>query len=143
MTMFVCQHTYTTPACGWCVVQLYNEEVNDLLSPQNIKLPIHESKDKGLYVCGLREDIVTGPEAVLSLLDEGEANRHVGSTKMNEKSSRSHTVFRMVRWLGTWLRLMTSWVKQTLDRSCHDCWLAMIRDSAVPPVKASTAFKSS
>lgn len=70
--------------------------MNDLLAPQNTKLPVHESKENGVYVCGLREDIVTGPEAVLSLLEEGEANRHVGSTKMNEKSSRSHTVFRMV-----------------------------------------------
>lgn len=33
---------------------------------------------------------------VLQLLEEGEANRHVGSTRMNEGSSRSHTVFRMV-----------------------------------------------
>jgi centromeric protein E len=33
---------------------------------------------------------------VLELLEQGEANRHVGSTRMNEGSSRSHTVFRMV-----------------------------------------------
>lgn len=77
-------------------LQLYNEEVNDLLAPENIKLPIHESKENGPYVCGLREDIVTSPEQVLALLEAGEANRHIGSTKMNEKSSRSHTIFRMV-----------------------------------------------
>jgi len=35
---------------------------------------------------------------VLQLLEEGESNRHVGSTKMNDTSSRSHTVFRMVRY---------------------------------------------
>ena len=78
-------------------LQLYNEEVNDLLAPENTKLPIHESKENGVYVCGLREDIVTSPEQVLSLLEEGENNRHIGSTKMNDTSSRSHTVFRMVR----------------------------------------------
>ena len=79
-----------------CTVQLYNEEVNDLLAPENTKLPIHESKENGIYVCGLREDIVTGPDQVLALLEEGESNRHVGSTKMNDQSSRSHTLFRMV-----------------------------------------------
>lgn len=67
-----------------------------------MKLPIHESKENGPYVAGLREDIVISPEQVLQLLATGEANRHTGSTKMNEKSSRSHTVFRMVsnrlRW---------------------------------------------
>ncbi|MEW5312719.1 MAG: hypothetical protein WDW38_004332 [Sanguina aurantia] len=77
-------------------MELYNEEVNDLLAPENVKLPVHESKENGVYICGLREDIVTTPEQVLSLLDEGESHRHIGSTKMNETSSRSHTVFRMV-----------------------------------------------
>ncbi len=48
-----------------CPRQLYNEEVNDLLAPENTKLPIHESKENGIYVCGLREDIVTSPEQVL------------------------------------------------------------------------------
>lgn len=48
-------------------------------------------------MAGLREDIVSSPEHVLALLDEGEGNRHIGSTKMNERSSRSHTLFRMVR----------------------------------------------
>jgi centromeric protein E len=57
---------------------------------------VHESKDNGVHVAGLREDIVTGPEQVLSLLEQGESNRHTGATKMNERSSRSHTVFRMV-----------------------------------------------
>lgn len=82
-------------------MQLYNEEVNDLLSPGSTKLPVHESKEAGIYVAGLREDIVTNPEQVLSLLEEGESNRHTGATKMNERSSRSHTVFRMVGAAGT------------------------------------------
>lgn len=97
MSMHVPLRTCVLPPCT-PVLQLYNEEVNDLLAPQNVKLPVHESKENGVYVCGLREDIVTNPETVLLLLKEGEANRHIGSTKMNEKSSRSHTVFRMVRW---------------------------------------------
>eukprot|EP00882_Tetradesmus_deserticola_P021336 GHRQ01023102.1.p1 GENE.GHRQ01023102.1~~GHRQ01023102.1.p1 ORF type:complete len:309 (+),score=77.59 GHRQ01023102.1:245-1171(+) len=83
-----------------CLLQLYNEDINDLLAPENLKLPIHESKENGVYVAGLREDIVVSPEQVLELLREGEANRHIGATKMNEGSSRSHTVFRMVKRRG-------------------------------------------
>jgi hypothetical protein len=71
--------------------------VNDLLAPASMKLPVHESRDAGVYVCGLREDIVTSAPAVLALLEAGEAARHVGATRMNEKSSRSHTIFRMAR----------------------------------------------
>ena len=54
-------------------VQLYNEEVNDLLAPENKKLQVHESKENGVYVAGLREDIVTSAEQVLQLLDGGGA----------------------------------------------------------------------
>lgn len=77
-------------------LQLYNEEVNDLLAPDNCKLQIHESKEAGVYVAGLREDIVTSAEHVLQLLEAGERSRHTGETKMNKSSSRSHSVFRMV-----------------------------------------------
>lgn len=77
-------------------VQLYNEEVHDLLSSDQTKLQIHESKESGIYVAGLREDIVTSAEHVLQLLYSGEKLRHFGETKMNKTSSRSHTIFRMV-----------------------------------------------
>ena len=39
--------------------QLYNEEVNDLLAPEGARLQIHESREAGVYVAGLREEIVT------------------------------------------------------------------------------------
>ena len=79
-----------------CYSQLYNEEVHDLLSSDQTKLQIHESKESGIYVAGLREDIVTSAEHVLELLYSGEKLRHFGETKMNKTSSRSHTIFRMV-----------------------------------------------
>ena len=63
---------------------------------ENSKLQIHESKEAGVHVAGLREEIVTGADHVLELLSTGEAARHIGETKMNKASSRSHTVFRMV-----------------------------------------------
>ena len=77
-------------------MQIYNEEVNDLLALDNTKLQIHESKESGIYVAGLREEIVTSVEHVLQLLEEGDRLRHVGETKMNKGSSRSHSIFRMV-----------------------------------------------
>lgn len=77
-------------------MQIYNEDINDLLAPQNTKLQVHEHPQSGVHVSGLREDIVSSPEQVLQLLEEGESHRHVGETKMNKSSSRSHTIFRMV-----------------------------------------------
>ncbi|MQM02969.1 hypothetical protein Taro_035742, partial [Colocasia esculenta] len=77
-------------------MEIYNEEINDLLSLENQKLQIHESLERGIYVAGLREEIVNSADLVFKLLKHGEANRHFGETNMNVRSSRSHTIFRMV-----------------------------------------------
>ncbi|KAL2621611.1 hypothetical protein R1flu_001816 [Riccia fluitans] len=77
-------------------MEIYNEEIKDLLAPENRKLQVHESAERGIFVAGLREEIVVSPEQVLQLMDAGEAHRHIGETNMNVHSSRSHTIFRMV-----------------------------------------------
>nr|GME17685.1 kinesin-like protein KIN-7N isoform X1 [Ipomoea batatas] len=77
-------------------LEIYNEEINDLFAVENQKLPIHESLERGVFVAGLREEIVNTAEQVLELIQLGEANRHFGETNMNVRSSRSHTIFRMV-----------------------------------------------
>ncbi|XP_021728458.1 kinesin-like protein KIN-7N [Chenopodium quinoa] len=77
-------------------MEIYNEEINDLLMVNNQKLQIHESLERGVFVAGLREEIVSEAEQVHKLLEAGEVNRHFGETNMNVRSSRSHTIFRMV-----------------------------------------------
>ncbi|OIW20876.1 hypothetical protein TanjilG_24954 [Lupinus angustifolius] len=77
-------------------MEIYNEEINDLLTVENQKLQIHESLERGVFVAGLREEVVNNAEQVLNLINAGEVNRHFGETNMNVRSSRSHTIFRMV-----------------------------------------------
>ncbi|KAK4800854.1 hypothetical protein SAY86_021341 [Trapa natans] len=77
-------------------MEIYNEEINDLFSVENQKLQIHESLERGIFVAGLREEIVNDADEVFRLLESGEVNRHFGETNMNAQSSRSHTIFRMV-----------------------------------------------
>ncbi|KAF6136889.1 hypothetical protein GIB67_018928 [Kingdonia uniflora] len=77
-------------------MEIYNEELNDLLAPDDKKLQIHESLERGIFVAGLREEIVNSADQVLKLIESGEVNRHFGETNMNARSSRSHTIFRMV-----------------------------------------------
>ncbi|QCD99053.1 kinesin-like protein KIN-7N [Vigna unguiculata] len=77
-------------------MEIYNEEINDLLVVENQKLQIHESLERGVFVSGLKEEIVNNAEQVLNLIKAGEVNRHFGETNMNVRSSRSHTIFRMV-----------------------------------------------
>lgn len=78
------------------MLELYNEEIVDLLSKEGQKLQIHEDKDKGIYVKDLSAEIVSTVKEMNIKLDAGSGNRHVGSTDMNEKSSRSHCIF-MIR----------------------------------------------
>ncbi|KAI9350200.1 P-loop containing nucleoside triphosphate hydrolase protein [Obelidium mucronatum] len=77
-------------------LEIYNENVNDLLSPANMNLTIREHSTLGVHVSGLTEVLAKSPESVVALISKGEANRHVGSTNMNERSSRSHTILRIL-----------------------------------------------
>ncbi|ROL50320.1 Centromere-associated protein E [Anabarilius grahami] len=79
-------------------MEIYNETVTDLLceSWKRKPLEIREGNYKNVYVADLTEEMVTSPEQALSWITKGEKNRHYGKTKMNQRSSRSHTIFRMI-----------------------------------------------
>ncbi|KAL6842860.1 hypothetical protein ACP4OV_027173 [Aristida adscensionis] len=77
-------------------MEIYSEDIKDLLTLGSHRLQIKESFERGVYVDGLRENVVDSPEKVFDLLKLGEANRHFGETNMNARSRRSHTIFRMV-----------------------------------------------
>ncbi|CAG9318537.1 unnamed protein product [Blepharisma stoltei] len=76
-------------------LEVYNEQVNDLLDPTKANLDIRERLDKGVYVDKLTEYTISNEFQALNLLTTGEANRKIGETSMNSQSSRSHTVFRI------------------------------------------------
>lgn len=73
-------------------IEIYNEVVNDLLNPAGQNLKIREDH-QGIFVEGVKEEVVLSPAHALSLIAAGEEHRHVGSTNFNMHSSRSHTIF--------------------------------------------------
>ena len=75
--------------------EIYNEMVNDLIDSTKKNLEIRESGSKGIFVNNLSEIIVTNVEKAMQLLNKGETNRIIAETKLNEKSSRSHTIFKI------------------------------------------------
>ncbi|XP_039397724.1 centromere-associated protein E isoform X3 [Mauremys reevesii] len=79
-------------------MEIYNETITDLLcdSRKNKPLGIREDVNRNIYVEDLIEEVVVTPEQVMEWLRKGEKKRHYGETKMNEHSSRSHTIFRMI-----------------------------------------------
>ena len=83
--------------------EIYNEELNDLLVPKSRSGRSSNGKDllirevKGQFkVMRATEKTVKSPEEVLELIEQGNTNRSVGVSNINEHSSRSHSIFRMV-----------------------------------------------
>ncbi len=74
-------------------VEIYNEEVRDLLVNNNKKLDIREDPKKGTFVRDLTYVTLKDTDDIQKCLDRGNKNRHVGATSMNDQSSRSHSLF--------------------------------------------------
>ena len=74
-------------------LEIYNEEIKDLLVKNGSKKLELKDKDTGVYVKDLSTFVVKNPSDLNDVFDEGNLNRHVAATLMNEHSSRSHSVF--------------------------------------------------
>ena len=74
-------------------MEIYMEKIRDLLVPHNDNLPVHEDKQRGVYVKGLHEFYVSSVGEVYVILDRGGQSRAVAATNMNQESSRSHSIF--------------------------------------------------
>ncbi|KAK4764368.1 hypothetical protein SAY87_013806 [Trapa incisa] len=82
--------------CKCSFLEIYNEQILDLLDPSSSNLQIREDNKKGVYVENLKEVEVTNATEVLLQLIQEAANRKVAATNMNRASSRSHSVFTCV-----------------------------------------------
>ncbi|XP_024966064.1 kinesin-like protein KIN-12D [Cynara cardunculus var. scolymus] len=90
-----------TYCCKCSFLEIYNEQITDLLDPSSTNLQLREDVKKGVYVENLTEFEVNTVGDILKLLSQGSANRRVAATNMNRESSRSHSVFTCViesRW---------------------------------------------
>jgi hypothetical protein len=89
-------------------LEIYNEKVKDLLwelrdpeacesttvgDRENLKIRLVPGQ--GPQVVGLTNVQVRSSDDCIALIEEGTRNRSVAATKMNEQSSRSHSIFRL------------------------------------------------
>ncbi|KAH0926931.1 hypothetical protein HID58_019187 [Brassica napus] len=90
--------------CKCSFLEIYNEQITDLLEPSSTNLQLREDIKSGVYVENLTEFEVESVQDILGLITQasfGSLNRKVGATNMNRESSRSHSVFTCViesRW---------------------------------------------
>ncbi|CAL5333677.1 unnamed protein product [Camellia sinensis] len=87
--------------CKCSFLEIYNEQISDLLDPSSTNLLLREDTKNGVYVENLSEFEVQTVGDILTLLSQGSSNRKVAATNMNRESSRSHCVFTCIiesRW---------------------------------------------
>jgi hypothetical protein len=76
--------------------EVYNEHVRDLLVPRQDPphyLKIRESPTEGPYIKDLTDAPVKSISEIMRYMKMGDLSRTTASTKMNDTSSRSHSVF--------------------------------------------------
>ncbi|KAG8431437.1 hypothetical protein GDO86_018722 [Hymenochirus boettgeri] len=73
-------------------VEIYQEKVMDLLDPKNKDLPIREDKDHNILIPGVTQKTVNSFGDFDEHFIPASQNRTVASTKLNDRSSRSHAV---------------------------------------------------
>ncbi|KAL8089767.1 hypothetical protein AgCh_039305 [Apium graveolens] len=84
-------------------LELYNEEITDLLAPEEFSKFIEDKSKKpialmedgkgGVFVRGLEEEIVCTANEIYKILEKGSAKRRTAETLLNKQSSRSHSIF--------------------------------------------------
>uniref|UniRef100_A0A1A9W0R9 Kinesin motor domain-containing protein n=1 Tax=Glossina brevipalpis TaxID=37001 RepID=A0A1A9W0R9_9MUSC len=75
-------------------IEIYNEKIYDLLNKKNQDLKLHETA--GMINVNCEEIIITCEDDLLNHLIQGSKERTVAETNMNERSSRSHAIFRII-----------------------------------------------
>ncbi|ESK96372.1 kinesin-like protein [Moniliophthora roreri MCA 2997] len=81
-------------------LEIYNETIYDLLAPpmggSGSQVQIQGGTGMEVILTPLREEVVTSLKGVNEVLRRGERHRRTACTDWNERSSRSHSVFRLV-----------------------------------------------
>ncbi|KAG6923331.1 kinesin family member 3C [Chelydra serpentina] len=75
-------------------LEIYQEEIRDLLAKdQSKKLELKENPETGVYIKDLSSFVTKNVKEIEHVMNLGNQTRSVGSTNMNEYSSRSHAIF--------------------------------------------------
>ncbi|KAI8972471.1 kinesin motor domain-containing protein [Pilobolus umbonatus] len=83
------------------MLELYNENLKDLLAREDKALKIYEDPDGlGIKVHNVEEICVPTPVEALDYMKSGVKNRKTAYTQCNDKSSRSHCIFTLTVYIG-------------------------------------------
>ncbi|EAR93870.2 kinesin motor catalytic domain protein (macronuclear) [Tetrahymena thermophila SB210] len=75
------------------MLEIYKEILYDSFQEGKIELKIKESAQKGIYVQGLTQTSIANQDELFQLISIGYNTKRTRETRLNEYSSRSHTIF--------------------------------------------------
>ena len=93
-------------------LEIYNENVRDLLSETQKSLSMVEDPIKGVYVPELKQNAVFTLDQILHQINIGNQKRALAATFSNQYSSRSHAILQLV------IETKTLMKNQGLDENC-------------------------
>jgi centromeric protein E len=77
-------------------IEIYNEKIFDLLDKDKAEVKKVQENLQGEVQIQQTELMSASEEVILKEYNRGNAERTVGETEMNERSSRSHTIFKII-----------------------------------------------
>ncbi|CAN8276635.1 unnamed protein product [Cochlearia groenlandica] len=93
---YIFQHEERAFSVKFSAIEIYNEAIRDLLSSDSTtSLRLRDDPEKGTVVDKATEETLRDWNHLKELLSICEAQRKIGETSLNEKSSRSHQIIRL------------------------------------------------
>ncbi|KAL1833788.1 hypothetical protein ACET3Z_003439 [Daucus carota] len=92
---YIQRHEERVFVLKFSALEIYNEDVRDLLSTNSIPLRLLDDPEKGTVVEKLTEEILRDQKHLKELLSVCEARRQMEETSLNETSSRSHQILKL------------------------------------------------
>ncbi|XP_055836022.1 kinesin-like protein KIN-7E isoform X2 [Solanum dulcamara] len=91
----ICRNEDREFTLKFSAMEIYNEVVRDLLTPEDTPLRLLDDPERGTVVEKLTEVTLKDWNHLKELLSVCEAQRKIGETALNEVSSRSHQILRL------------------------------------------------
>lgn len=92
---YIQRHEERAFVLKFSAMEIYNENVRDLLSSDNTPLRLLDDPERGTIVEKLTEETLKDWNHLKKLLSICEALRKIGETTLNETSSRSHQILKL------------------------------------------------
>ncbi|XP_039038163.1 kinesin-like protein KIN-7E isoform X2 [Hibiscus syriacus] len=92
---YINRHEERAFVLKFSAIEIYNEVIRDLLSSDNTQLRLRDDPERGTIVEKVTEESLKDLNHLKELLAICEAQRRIGETSLNERSSRSHQIIRL------------------------------------------------